>query len=387
MKGKRAIFVLLILFIPLLTTGCWNRRELDKVGIVTAIGIDKGEDNKIEYTVQIIKPTALKRSSEGGSGQEKGFIILHSSGNTVFEAIRNLVEKSGRKLNYSHNMVIVLGENLAREGVLPVLDLFIRDHEMRLMTWIVVTGGKAEDIVQAEPTMENISAKNLDMLLKDNGVASKSVAVNLLDLFDEISDESLQAVVGRVELDNSQVKKGLTLKGAGVFRKDQLIGWLDPLKTRGYLWVRDKVKSGIITVPCPGQESKLISLEIKKAEASIKPSLEDGKMKYIIEVSVESDLGEQMCSEDLANPEMLSVLEDEQQKEVKNEVETSIEEAQNKFKADIIGLGEATMRKFPREWEEMKERWVDEFPNVDVEVIVKSKISRVGEISRLKMNK
>jgi len=251
MNWKRWFLVLMLILIQLFTTGCWNRRELDKIGLVIGIGIDRGEDQQIEFTVQIINPTTIKRASEGGSGQNKPSIILSSSGSTIFEAVRNLTEKSGRRLNYSHNMVIVLGANLARDGVLPILDFFVRDHEMRFKTWIVVTGGKAADIIQAEPSMENISAKNLNLLLKDYGIVSQSVAVNMLDIINEITDESLQAVVGRVELENIQEKKGLILNGAGVFRQDKLIGWLDPMKTRGYLWVRDKVKSAIITVPCP----------------------------------------------------------------------------------------------------------------------------------------
>jgi germination protein, Ger(x)C family len=386
MNWKRWVLALMLLLIPLLTTGCWNRRELDKIGLVTGIGIDRGEDQQIEFTVQLINPAAIKHSSDGGSGQ-KPSIILSSSGSTIFEAIRNLTEKSGRRLNYSHNMVIVLGADLARDGVLPILDFFVRDHEIRFKTWIVVTGGKAADIIQAEPSMENMSAKNLSLLLKDYGVVSQSAAVDMLDIINEITDESLQAVVGRVELDNIPEKKGLILSGAGVFRQDKLIGWLDPMKTRGYLWVRGKVKSAIITVPCPGQENKLISLEVKKAKSSIKPYLTEGKMNYLVEVSVESVVGEQMCNEDFANPEMIKAVEAAQQKVVAKEVEMIIEEAQKNFKVDIIGLGEATMRKLPKEWKEMKEQWEAEFPNVDVEVQINSKITGTGLVDRIKMNK
>lgn len=248
MKGKRWIILILLLLIPLFTEGCWNRRELNKLGIVSAIGIDLGEDQKIRYTVQIVKTSALKSSPEGSSGGNKAYYVLTSSGDTVFDAVRNLVTQSGRKLYYPHNSVIVLGGDIARTGIKPVLDLFCRDQEMRLLTWLVVTNGKAEDIVKAESPIETVAAHHLDTMLKDFGVTSKAVAVHLLDFENVMSDESLQLVMGRVELDDSK-DKNMVFKGAGVFRKDQLIGWLDPLSTRGYLWVQDKVKSGIINIP------------------------------------------------------------------------------------------------------------------------------------------
>ncbi|WP_407310281.1 Ger(x)C family spore germination protein [Desulfosporosinus sp. SB140] len=377
MKGKGWIILIVLLLIPLFTEGCWNRRELNKLGIVSAIGIDVGEDQKITYTVQIVKTSALKSSSEGISGSSDASYVMTSSGDTVFDAVRNLVTQSGRKLYYPHNIVIVLGGDMAKKGVQPVLDLFSRDQEMRLLTWVVVTNGKAADIVKADSPVENISARHLDSLLKDYGVASKAVAVHLLDFENEMLDESLQPVVGRVELDESD-DKSFVLKGAGVFRKDKLIGWLDPLSSRGYLWIQDKVKSGIINVPDPEQENQLISLEIKKAGRKIKPYVENGKVKYRIEINVESVVGEETGTADLTNPEVMAAIEDEQSTAVEKEVNQIINDAQGKFKVDILGLGDETARKLPQEWKEMKEGWEDIFPDVEVEVTVKSRITNFG---------
>ena len=39
---KKCMFVLLIL--SLFLTGCWDRRELNELGITMALGIDKVED-------------------------------------------------------------------------------------------------------------------------------------------------------------------------------------------------------------------------------------------------------------------------------------------------------------------------------------------------------
>lgn len=387
MNWKRWVLILMILSLPLLTTGCWNRRELDKIGIVTEIGIDRGENQQIMYTVQVIIPSGIKRAEGGSSGQGKSTVTFTSSGPTIFDAVRNLTEESGRRLNYSHTMVIVVGADMARDSVLPVLDFFVRDHEMRFRTWFVVTSGKAADIVKASPSIENISAKNLKLILKDSDIVAKSVAVDTLEFFNEITDESLQAVLGRVEVENPQKENRLKLSGAGVFRQDKLIGWLDPMKTRGYLWVRDKIKSGIIMIPCPGQEDKLISLEIKKVNSSIKPYIDEGKMKYRIEVSVESTVGDQMCDKDFSDPEAIKELEDAQQKKVIEEITPILEEAQKNLKLDILGLGEATMRKFPKEWKQMKDNWEAEFPNAEIELQIKSKVNHTGLISRVKMNK
>ncbi|GAB6170609.1 Ger(x)C family spore germination protein [Paradesulfitobacterium aromaticivorans] len=389
MRGKRGIvFLLCILFVTLLTTGCWNRKELDRLAIVAAVGVDKGQDQKIKLTVQIIKPGALKSPSEGGSGKEKGVWIVKSSGNTVFEAVRNYVEKSGRKLFWPHTMVIVIGENMAKDGILPVIDWFIRDHEMRLQTWVLVTPGEASEIISGDAGLEKIPASHLERMIKDSGALSKSVAVNLLDVTNMLTSQSSHPVIGRISKNKSgqDDEEELILKGAGVFRKDRLIDWLNPLETRGYLWIKDKVKSGVIIIPCPEHPDKSISLEIIRAKSKIKPRLEMGMLKYTIEVDVNSNLGEQMCIEDL-NSEMIAVLEDEERQAVEKEIVALIRKAQEEYKLDILGLGEATMREFPKEWNKVMEQWEEEFPQAEVEVKVNSRLSLTGMLKGLKTEK
>ncbi|MHB1654620.1 MAG: Ger(x)C family spore germination protein [Desulfitobacteriaceae bacterium] len=388
MRGKRGVVFLLgiLLSVTLLTTGCWNRKELDRLAIVAAVGIDKGEDQKIQLTVQVIKPgTLTSPSSEGGSGKEKGVWIIKSSGNTVFEAVRNFVEKSGRKLFWSHTMVIVIGENMAKDGILPVIDWFLRDHEMRLKTWVLVSQGEASEVIKGDVGLEKIPASHLERMIKEYGALSKSVAVNLMEVTNMLISQSSHPVIGRVAKNQSgQDEEQLLLKGAGVFRKDRLIGWLNPLETRGYLWIKGNVKSGVITIPCPEQPDKLISLEIIRSKSKIKPRLEMGMLKYTIEVDVNSNLGEQMCTEDLANPEMIAVLEDEQRQAVEKEIVALIRKAQEEYKLDILGLGEATMREFPEEWNKVKEQWEEEFPQAEVEVKVNSRLSHTGMLKSLK---
>jgi len=389
MRGKRGVvFLLLILSVILLTTGCWNRKELDRLAIVAAVGIDKGEDQKITLTVQVIKPEALKSpSSEGGSGKEKGVWIIKSSGNTIFDAVRNFVEKSGRKLFWPHTMVIVIGENMAKDGVLPVMDWFLRDHEMRLQTWVLVTQGEASEVIKGDSGLEKIPASHLERMIEDSGALSKSVSSNLMEVTNMITCQSSHPVIGRISNNKSgQDEEELLLKGAGVFRKDRLIGWLNPLETRGYLWIKGKVKSGVITITCPEHPDQLISLEIIKSKTKVKPRLEMGILKYTIEVDINCNLGEQMCIEDL-NPEMIAVLEDEERQAVEKEIVALIRKAQEEYKLDILGLGEATMREFPKEWNKVKEQWAEEFPQAEVEVKVNSRLLLTGMLKNFKTQK
>ncbi|MHB1407833.1 MAG: Ger(x)C family spore germination protein, partial [Desulfitobacteriaceae bacterium] len=76
MKKVRLKFLIFLLLLPSITifiTGCWNQRDLNKLAIVSAIGIDKDEDQGVKVTVQIVKPTVAKvgGAAKGGSEDKK----------------------------------------------------------------------------------------------------------------------------------------------------------------------------------------------------------------------------------------------------------------------------------------------------------------------------
>ncbi|MDP4126386.1 MAG: Ger(x)C family spore germination protein [Bacillota bacterium] len=382
-KRKIVVYLLLMLGIPFLITGCWDRKELEARAIVTLVAIDRGENSDIKFSVQVARTSDPKASSnESSSGGVQSSVILSSTGETVFDALRNLILKSGRKLYYSHNIAIILSNEIATEGILPVLDLFNRDTELRPLTWVLVAPGKAADILEAQSTLESLSANQLDKMLKDFGASSKTVATTLLDTMKQLAYDSPGAVLSNIELDPNSPKKSLLLNGAAVFKRDKLIGKLDPVETRGYLWSQGKVKSGIITIPCPGEASKKVSMEIKRANRKIISDISDGKLKFTITVNVNSRLAEQECLTNLGNPEKLMELKKSQDEEIEKEIRSVVDKAQEEYDTDILGFGTELSRKFPREWQKIKENWAEEFPKAEVNIVVNSKISDIGSVKQ-----
>ncbi|MDA8222278.1 MAG: Ger(x)C family spore germination protein [Desulfitobacterium hafniense] len=382
-KGKRVIYLLLILGIPWLITGCWDRKELEGRAVVSLVALDKGENNEIKFSVQVERTSDSQESSTGGSsGGERSGVIMSSTGETVMDAVRNLILKSGRKLYYPHNTAIILGNEIAKEGILPVLDFFNRDAELRPLTWVLVTPGEAVDILEAQSTLESLSAKQLDMMLVNFGTTSKTVATTLLDTMNQLAYDSPGAVLSNIELDPNNPKKALLLNGAAVLQRDKLIGRLDPLETRGYLWIQGKVKSRVISIPCPGEENKKVSLEIKRANRKIESDISDGKLIFTITVNVESRLADQACLTDLGNPEKLMELKKSQSEVIEKEIKSIVDKAQEEYSTDILGFGTELSRKFPQEWQEIKENWAEEFPKAEVDIVVNSKISDIGLVKK-----
>jgi len=376
MKKRILICTTCILLLSMLT-GCWNRRELDTLSVVQAVGIDKTEDDEISLTLQLLKPDAVKTEAIGG----KAVWIVTTKGKTIFDAIRNAPMQVDRKTFWAFNKIIIIGEQTAKAGIAPLLDMYIRDPEVRELMYMFVARGKAAEIIEAEHEQEKIPAKAIENLAKATFATSKVPKINLLDLMKSLVSKTSDPIIPGIKTiereEDEEVKKLLKLDETAIFKKDKLKGWFDHTETRGLLWILGKVKSGIIVVESPNDETKKVALEIIRASSKLKPDITDGKLKITVEVKEEGNLGEQMSQVDLTKPDTFKELEEKQTAEIEEEIKAALSKAQA-WGVDIFKFGEAFHRKFPKEWPELEENWDEEFKKIEVDVAVDAKLRRVG---------
>lgn len=401
---RKQVNLLLCLMIMLAATaGCWDYRELEQNGLVCCVGIDRiSKAGKIKMTASVIRPGEV--SSTGGQG---GIVrakaaYYTATGNTVFDTTRNFVMQSSRRLFWGHNRNLIIGESAAREGVYPLIDRFSRGVESRLRTWIYVAKGtEAKEIVETVAKMESGPGPELEGLIRSSTWLSVVPQIDLKLFIDRLNSKTTAAVAPRLELiragektdagdypgtsgpagDGEPKLQRLRLSGSAVFKGDRLTGWLNQAESRGMLWVLGKVKSSILVVRSPGDESSLASLELIRLISKIKPEKRDGKIAVMVEIQTENNMVDQQGTTDLATPETLRSLGRRHAAMVKNEIRAAIEKARE-YNADIFGFGEAIGRKFPHEWRELESRWDEAFPELEIELDVKSRVIRTGRISK-----
>ena len=91
---------MLILFIILLTSGCWNYQELNEFAIVTGMAIDF-QDN--QYKLSFLIANGNKNESE-----QTKTSILTGTGITIYDAFKDISLISPKELYISHLSVIIV---------------------------------------------------------------------------------------------------------------------------------------------------------------------------------------------------------------------------------------------------------------------------------------
>lgn len=362
-------------------TGCWNKREIDEIAIVTGVGIDQAQEpDKVMITAQIIKPADIAPPGSGGGSNEKPYLNITQTGEMCFEIFRRFTQVINRRLYLSHNEVIIFGDELARNGVQGCVDLLFRDAEPRLTAWVLVAKGEAREVFDTVAELEKIPALNISQLIKAQASTSEFMAVNLSLFFQRLMSKTTAPLASLIEVQGEGKEKKARLVGTAVFKHDQMVGHLTLTESRGLLWVINEIKSGIIVAESPKGKGK-VSLEILRAKGKIIPGLKGGKPCFTVEVKEEGNLGEQEGEQFLAIPGAWEALEKKQAEVIRREILAALQKAQS-LKVDIFGFGEAFYRKYPDLWKELESDWDEIFPQVEVQIAVEAKLRQSGMITK-----
>ncbi len=415
LRRRRFLTVMFLIFV-LLLSGCWSRREIDDLAIVTGIALDLGPDNKVHMTIQLVKPEVLAKRAQGGGGggnADKAYWLLESHGLTFVDAVRKFNTLSPRQLFLAHNVIIIFGEDLARRGIASTLDRISRTKNLRRTIWVMVAKGKAREVLEAELEPEYLSAVAIGHMIEGREVYSQSYGIDLKDFLRVLTGSSPNPVASRIELrkeftnrefwevdedgqgeagqgeedakehinkeartqGREQAKKSVVLTGAAVFKKDKLMGWFDPTETRGLLWIQGKMRRGIIIIN--GPEGEKMAFESIRSKSEVVPKIHQGKLIMRVKIDEENDFAEDMGFVPLT-PENIPGIEKKIAAAIQKDIEAALRKGQKEYKSDIFGFGAAVHRKYPQQWKAIKGRWEELFPQLEVQVEVKSKIRRRG---------
>jgi spore germination protein KC len=397
---KKIICFLLICALVLPLEGCWSRRELNELAIVLAAGVDSAPDNKILLTVQIARPSAFGGGGGGqkmAAAQENNVWVISQTGESVFDAQRYLEAKVSRELYWGHTVILVFGEQLAKNGIRKAINYFSRSPNTRETIWVLVTRGQAADVLNSHSQLETTSAQSVGNMTR----AGVGVPVMLKDLSMMLASKGTNPVLPRIELTPSGKPQGpgmqenipeagdsrqqvtlthaeTTTTGTGVFKDDRLVGWLDMSETRGLLWLKDKMEKGEITIPSPYESGKHISINITRGNTSVEPFYDGQNVWFDVWIQMDGALLEQQSTEDLTDPHIFTVIEKELNRRIKEKARSALEKAQLTYEVDIFGFGEAFHRKYKKEWAVLKDRWNEVFAGADVNIAVQARIRRTG---------
>lgn len=383
MKKFISIFIIIIFIIT--STGCKeSKQEINQMGIVLTSGFDLSPDGKYIITSQILNTQKGSSSASQQNAQQSSpeVAVFTSLGENPVTATTNLSETYGKPLFFGHAKYVVLGEKLAKSGVSLLMDLVFRLRTARPDTIILVTKGKASDIIKASVPDEKIPADKVENLAMFQSSKGYSPNISRLQFANVLLNKTGAPILGVINIKNEfNTDNVFDLSGTAVFKGDKLIGYMDINETRGLQWINGKVQSGTIKASFPNGD--IANFYILKSKSKIKPILKDGSLSMQINITEEGNLIEMSAPlNPMENYKIMDELSTLQANAIKSEVLLALNAAQKQYKADVFGFGKIVSENYPDFWDKIKSNWPSIFPNLKIDVNITSQVKRPGIISK-----
>ena len=353
---KKIFVVVFTLFILLLSSGCYNYKEINEMAIVSSIGIDKDDKND-KYIVS----AQIMNSKESEDSEDSQIIVYTKEGDTIHEALRNVTLESPRKLYGNHLSKIVLSEEVAKEGIDNVLDTFNRLSEVRNEFIItVVKDYKASDVLKVLTSTETIPAEYVKLSLKIADETSGLTYTTKLDEFISLYlKKGIDPVVPVLKIDKKS-KKGTTIdnitttdpmskiviENLAVTNKGKLETYLKSEEVIGYNFLRNQIQKMIIPVKCD-DKNNYASIAILKNKTKSNTSKKDNKYIINFDINSEAIITEYNCESNLKNEKVIEKLEKDTEKKINRYIKKSLDK-QKETKGKFLGLERLIYLDYPK---------------------------------------
>ncbi|WP_200411892.1 Ger(x)C family spore germination protein [Virgibacillus salexigens] len=391
---KYHYFELLFIFIIFLfLTGCWDRVEIEDRGFVVGSAIDlvdKKSDGTYELmlTNQVVVPSGIGTPMES-KGDQKAYMNISATGGSLFDITREMSSLTSQSLFFQHMKVLIVSEDVVKEPRLfaDIMDVHLRDHEMRRSMRMVIVEGEARQAFNIKPENEKIPSLYLESLMDNNYKNFGSLKpIHIGDIQEFLLSERSYVIPELHISDN----KFLQYKGAAVFRgiSNEMIDSLTEEETVGLEFITEKGAGGVIEIEVDGQK---LTIEISNINQSIQVK-EKNKENIRIEVTinVEGKVGERFGeAENVLNSTYLQKVEKATEKRVKEVAEKTIEKAQKDLKVDILGINNILYQRHYDFWNEIKDDWLrggNSFSQSIINVSTNAEVESVGSVRKDKAN-
>lgn len=387
--NKKLVMILLLPLLLMTLSSCWSRKELNELAIVAAMGIDKN-DTGYQLTTQVIIPNEV-------SGQTATIGVPISAYDaesiTICEAFRKLTSTLPRRPYLSHVNIVVISEEVAKEGIAGIIDSLVRDDDFRMSSSVFIAkGNKATEILKVLTSLESIPANKIDNIARSSEQNySVTRPISLLQTVQMLVNDGGNLILPGINIlgdpDEGNQKKQLEevnipvkieITPFAVFKKDQLVGWLDNQTSKGFNSVLGEVKGSMTNVLCDEKEYNTFQTTGTKSKIDVR--FEQNKPIITVKHEVSGMLCKVGCNIDLTNPQNISKLEKSFEVVLTKQLEESVKTIQTEFQSDIFGFGSIVHRKNHKLWKELSENWDEEFTKLQVEIKVDVKIEKPGDI-------
>lgn len=368
---KKPLLLLITCCCMMLLTSCWDQRLLKDVKLVMATGFDTTEDGKVLGTIVIPVFT-----SNAGQAKVAESQVISGEGDTTKDIEKHINLKMSGQFNTSKMIALLFGEDYAKQGLQPGLDMFYRDPRGSLVDNAAVVKGRAIDLLNIKLNESGSMGTYLDALF-ENAQTNSVIPQLTKPMYSDFFDPATDIILPYIEALEHEAK----FIGLALFNDTKYTGKHLNIDEAVLFMLLDNELSDKMEIKLKLYEDKFPESEnyafinVINMERKLKVLGEDvDHISAHIQLNLKVEIKE-YPKNSLDSPQKLEELEKEIAEKLTEETNKVIKKLQE-AKSDSLSIGRRLIAFYPATWKKID--WRETYPDIEFDAKVNAKIIKHG---------
>ena len=371
---KTILFLIITFPLLFLLTGCDNLNGIDQYFFVTALGLDKSENDLLSISIQIPSNSSSESSDSSSSSQSSNYKVYTVEAKTIDEGINIFNNFLSKQLNLSHCAAIVISEELATEGIKTYFNTLSNNTELRDTCKLIVSSKSAFDILdKVQNSGEVFSSRLFDYLISSSENTGFTIQSTFGSFFQELHNDYFEPTTIYMTVTDNNIQAN----GLAIFKGETMVGHVDILGSIAHLILTNDLKSCIITIKNPFNEAEDVDLELSLYKnTDIKINIINGSPFISVNIYPEGNIRSSGNIFNYIDSNNIEKLEKTVNEYLEKQIKNYLYDITKKYDSDVIGFKGILEAKFLTTEEFNKIHWdkifKDSFFDVKVETSLNS---------------
>ncbi|MFD1739101.1 Ger(x)C family spore germination protein [Bacillus salitolerans] len=365
MVKKHGLTLMVLLFL----TGCAETKIIDDLALINGVAYDKSDDDEKPLQATVTFPLITRDGKYDRKTLTVNSISSKSSRGEL-DYLTDLQLESGQV------RIALFGEELAKEGIINILDTLNRDPSIGSRVMLGVGKGKAGDLLKVEIETEGQNATYLERFVERLHKISNEIHFDIFHFNRDYFDDGIDPIL---PVFNTK-KHSIVYEGIGVFHKDRFIQVLNSEQSTILQFLKERINRGTLNLKLGETDGQLDVIMLTYIETSHKvdiTSTAPERKAATISITINGSVLEYTGKEDLSDPEIQKVMEKRISEDLTKRSDDLINLLQE-HQTDSIGIGRFVRNKMTyKDWKALD--WHKEFANMDIQVKAEVKINNIGK--------
>lgn len=388
---KKIVLSLIILFC---LSGCWNYKELNDYSIVSGVAIDK-VGNEYETSVLI---SNLPKNNSDKSSSESNVVVYSGKGSSIFDSLKKIGLISPKELYFGSFSVLVISEEVAKDGINNAVDFFIRYPSSRKNFYVSLARDvKAKDTLKILTPLSSFPSQNItDNINSTKNLQGTIFSLDFNHLLSNILTDGIEPTINCIEikgdieegssqenLESSEQKTYTKLSNIGIFKDDKLVDWANHDESLGINIINGKINEMYLDLE---YDDGYVVVDSTSFSTNVSVELKDNKPIVNINLSGEARIIEVKGKVDLKDSDVIEELQKKANNKIKKQVNKALKLAIEN-KTDIFGFGKMFYQEYPDYFKSVKKEWNNNLGNIEFKIksdlMLKNKVSSKNSLEEI----